>query len=248
LKSIRSPRIIFITGTDTGVGKTVLTSLLIAHLKQTGACAAALKPFCSGSRSDAEILFKLQEAQLTLDEINPWFFPEPLAPLVAARKHRQKITLDQVLSHIRRIARRLSNTHHSITPPLHHSTTPTLLVEGAGGLLVPLGQGFTVLDLITKLRSEVLLVSANRLGTINHTLLSVQALHAAGLDCRVVLMETGESDPSSTTNARTLGELLSVVALLRLPFLRPGSMNAASLALEANRFSRRLRAILELAT
>ena len=83
---IRCPRIIFITGTDTGVGKTLLTGLLLHHLRQSGCHALAMKPFCSGSRADAEFLHAVQDGELTLDEINPFFFAEPLAPLVAARE------------------------------------------------------------------------------------------------------------------------------------------------------------------
>jgi dethiobiotin synthase len=142
-------RILFITGTDTGVGKTVLTGLLLAHLRQTGNHALALKPFCSGSRDDAKLLHALQDRELTLDRINPFFFPEPLAPLAAARKRRSSITLKSVLGHIGSI---LSLT---TTPPLHHSNPPILLVEGVGGLLVPLGKSFAVLDLITGLASNL---------------------------------------------------------------------------------------------
>src|SRR5260221_14172519 len=95
-----TPRTIFITGTDTGVGKTLLTALLLAHLRQNGVPALALKPFCSGGRADAELFHALQDGDLTLDEINPFYFREPIAPLVAARKHRRRIQLDDVLKNI----------------------------------------------------------------------------------------------------------------------------------------------------
>src|SRR2546429_4432134 len=94
---------IFITGTDTGVGKTVLTGLLVTHLRNQGTDALAIKPFCSGSRADAKLLQAIQDRELTLEEINPFYFPEPVAPLVAARLHRRAITLRQVLAHIERV-------------------------------------------------------------------------------------------------------------------------------------------------
>src|ERR1043166_7243541 len=180
------PRIIFITGTDTGVGKTLLTALLLSHLRETGCRALAIKPFCTGSRSDAEILYSLQAPDapqiknhpaqrgtkiknpFALDQINPFYFPEPLAPLIAARIHRRRITLSQTVKHVRRIAALLRGSGQSSTvpsrhdfiipsfqrsnpPPLHRSITPFLLIEGAGGLLTPLGEGFNILDLISVL-------------------------------------------------------------------------------------------------
>jgi dethiobiotin synthetase len=245
LKSFRKPRVIFITGTDTGVGKTVLTSLLLAHLRRTGQRALAVKPFCSGRRADAELLAALQDHELPLDLVNPWYFPEPVAPLVAARMHRTEIKLHQVVAFIRQVALLLANSPSSV----HSSrvSSPTLLIEGSGGLLVPLGAKFTVLDLLVRLRSEVLLVSANRLGTINHTLLSLRALKAAGLPCRVVLMDVSElsiRDSSTSANGRILREFLDGTTLFPLPFLGhrcelPDPIRASSI-----RLSRQLRAIL----
>src|SRR2546421_10854607 len=108
------PRILFITGTDTGVGKTLMTGLLLHHLRSTGCRALAIKPFCSGGTADIEILHALQDGELTRNEINAFYFRDPIAPLVAARKGRRKIPLDTVLDHIRRIVRRPTlDTRHS---------------------------------------------------------------------------------------------------------------------------------------
>jgi dethiobiotin synthetase len=232
-------RIIFITGTDTGVGKTVLTGLLLSHLRRTGRRALAIKPFCSGSRADAQLLHALQDGELTLDEINPFFFREPLAPLVAARRHRRRITLRDVLNHIERIVT-------SINPPIHQSTIPppTLLIEGAGGLLAPLGDSFTALDLIAQLNCDVIIVARNQLGTINHTLLAVRAFltlqaprpcrtgarrrwttldgHFArvhALPLKIVLMNPRRPDPSAASNPRILSELVPLATLFQLRFL-----------------------------
>src|SRR5437870_5476318 len=73
-------RTIFITGTDTGVGKTVVTALLLRYLRQNGCHALAIKPFCTGGRTDAEILRAVQYGELSLQQINPFYFPEPVAP------------------------------------------------------------------------------------------------------------------------------------------------------------------------
>src|SRR5271154_6727959 len=98
-------KIIFITGTDTGVGKTVVTALLLRHLRRAGCNALAIKPFCSGSRADARLLLSFQKNLLTLDEINPFFFNQPVAP-AAGGGRRKTIPLDTVLRKIRAVARR----------------------------------------------------------------------------------------------------------------------------------------------
>src|SRR6266481_6570485 len=97
---------LFITGTDTGVGKTVLTALLARFLCERGVNAAALKPVCSGTRADARALHAALNGALTLDEINPWHYRAPIAPLLAARKENKRVNLSQVLAHIRTLQKR----------------------------------------------------------------------------------------------------------------------------------------------
>ena len=141
-------RILFITGTDTGVGKTVLTSLLTRHLRERGVAVAALKPICSGGRADARALHSSLDGALTIDEINPWHFRAPLAPLLAARREHRRVDLANVLAHVRSVQRRFD----------------VVLVEGAGGLLSSLGEGFNARDLIIALRAVPIIVCPNRLG------------------------------------------------------------------------------------
>jgi dethiobiotin synthase len=229
--------VIFITGTSTGVGKTVLTALLLCHLRRTGCNALALKPFCSGSRGDVRLLQTLQDGALSAEEINPWFFPEPVAPLVSARKHRRHIPLEQVVAHIKQMKRRCD----------------CLLVEGAGGLLVPLGEGYSILDLIRGLQCEVLIVARNQLGILNHTLLTVRALqhrlphasrlppHASGgTPAAVALMGSRRADASCSTNSPILAELLGQVPVIDLPYLGPRCRRAAVLRDHAAKLRRQL--------
>jgi len=204
-----SCRIIFVTGTDTGVGKTLLTALLLEHLRAAGIPALAMKPFCSGGTADVQLLQSLQEGELSPREMNPFYFSKPVAPLVAARAGHRVIRLPEVVRAIRAVSKRCR----------------CLLVEGSGGLLVPLGQGYTVADLIAKLKCEVLVASRNRLGTINHTLLTVRMLQQiVNQPIRVVLMGCARRDFSSRSNAGTLGELLSPVPLIEVPFLGENAM------------------------
>jgi dethiobiotin synthetase len=197
-------RIVFITGTDTGVGKTLLTGLLLRHLRQSGRQALAMKPFCCGSRADVEFLGAVQERELTLDEINPYFFEKPLAPLAAARQQHVSIKLSAVLRQISNVAQRCE----------------WLLIEGIGGVRVPLGDGFCVLDLITNLPCSPVVVSRNKLGTINHTMLTVEAMQQADIKrLTVVLMGSRERDSSVESNGRILSELLAPTPIIPIPFL-----------------------------
>src|SRR6266545_3823577 len=115
-------RILFITGTDTGVGKTGFAVLVTRHLREGGFHVAALKPICSGGRADARLLRDAAGNVLSLDEVNPWHFRLPLSPLLAARKEKKRVRLHEVVAHIRRVAKRFD----------------VIVVEGAGGLLSPL--------------------------------------------------------------------------------------------------------------
>jgi dethiobiotin synthetase len=265
-------KIIFITGTDTGVGKTILTTLLLSHLRQAGVPAFALKPFCSGDRADAELLHSLQNDDFTLDQINPYHFKEPLAPLVAARLHNRKITLRQTVRHIERISTRLKNPPiqkskspkiQPRTPPLYPFTPPVLLIEGAGGLLAPLGENFNLLDVILAARNvqhrlssiEVVLVAPNRLGTISHTLLTTQALQTDNIQqIKVVLMDCDAPSPSRIThhpsraatrsNPSVLAELLSPIPLFCIPNLGKKPSKTERIQTFAKKYKKNLANIL----
>jgi dethiobiotin synthetase len=198
------PRILFVTGSDTGVGKTVLTALLIRRLRARGEEALAVKPFCSGGRADAEILRAAQDDEVTLDAINPWAFRAALTPLLAARRERRAIPAAEALHYLRAAAR----------------LTPTLLVEGAGGLLSPLGEGYAARELIARLRAEALVVCANRLGVINQARLTLAALPpAARAGARIVLMAQPQPDSSAAGNVALLRELVGPERIWTLPFL-----------------------------
>ena len=236
-----SSRILFITGTDTGVGKTLLTALLLAHLRSLGHIALALKPFCSGTRADAELLHSLQDGDLSLNEINPFYFSEPIAPLVAARKHRRRIPLGAVLNHVHSVIARHSP---SIKNQKSKIKNLQLLIEGSGGLLVPLGEGYTVLDLITALNCEVVVVARNKLGTINHTLLTVRALQRAGAkNLSVALMNCKMKDVAAQSNYRILAELLAPVRVHSIPFLRSSHRTATTVKKSAASLGRLLRRV-----
>ena len=120
-----------------------------------------------------------------------------------------------------------------------------LLIEGSGGLLVPLGERYDVADLIVKLNCEVVVVARNRLGTINHTLLTVQALqHAGNKRLSVVLMERKDRDLSSTSNGILLSEILAPIPVLEIAFLGPNPLVQEAIKKNAKKMEKTLAQIL----
>jgi len=195
---------LFVTGTDTGVGKTLLTALLLVHLRERGTCARAIKPISSGGREDAKLFYELLERQVPLDKINPFHFDEPVAPLLAARRCGRIIELEDVLGVIREA----------------RSQCDYLLVEGAGGLLSPLGKDFSAAELIRELACSVLVVGKNQVGVINHVRLTLAALQVVGATpVKVVLDGCEEADQSTAANAELLRNLLPLEDVFSVPFL-----------------------------
>ena len=189
-----------------------------------------MKPFCSGGREDVNFLRAAQEGELSAEEINPFFFREPLAPLVVARRRRISVRLPDVLRAISSLVQRCE----------------CLLIEGSGGLLVPLGEGYYVADLISKLNCEVIVVARNRLGTINHTLLTVRTLQHIGIkDVSVVLMSEKKADRSRLSNGKILGELLGVVPLFSIGYLGANSLRKTALKNNCKKIKKTLARILD---
>jgi dethiobiotin synthetase len=202
-------QIIFITGSDTGVGKTLLTALLLHHLRQSGCPALAIKPFCSGGRGDVRLLQSFQRGELTDAEVNPFYFSAPVAPLVELQQAKRDVSLNKVVAHIRRVQKQCGR----------------LLIEGSGGLMVPMGKDWLVEDLIARLKCPVIVVARNQLGTINHTLLTVARLQARGIgkrDLTVALMCGPKTDASSASNEKILRQLLKPISVIKIPNLGRG--------------------------
>jgi len=193
--------ILYVTGTNTGVGKTSLAMALLLRAKERGIRVGAMKPFCSGGREDAERLHALQTADLSLDEVNPFHFDARVTPLVAARKCGRMVTLQQAVNAVRAFER----------PGI------PLLIEGAGGLLSPLGEGFSLLEIMREIPGRVCLVAMNTLGVINQTLLTLRQLPTA--EAIVVLINPAQPDESVETNGTIIRELQATAAVVETPWL-----------------------------
>jgi dethiobiotin synthetase len=189
---------LFITGTDTDVGKTWFTCWLVRQWRIRGHDAVGLKPIAAGSREDAELLQAASGRTLTLDLINPVYLREPAAPLVAAREENRQLDFAALNAAVLRIA-----AHHS-----------HIAVEGVGGWRVPLGPRYEVRHWAHDLGLPVVVVARAGLGTLNHTLLTCESIRAMGLPCAGVVLNPGANPGALTlarrTNAAVLQDFLGL--------------------------------------
>src|SRR5688500_948608 len=170
--------------------------MLVRALRAAGKNCAGLKPICCGGREDVEALHAANGGALSLNEINPVWLRTPAAPYTAAMIESR--TVDLML--IREAFGRARETHDS------------LIVEGAGGWLVPITRDYFVSDLAAEFDLPVAVVVANRLGALNHTLLTVRAIQSAGLPCAGLVLNhphptTGEDLIAAQTHRAILEEL-----------------------------------------
>jgi len=212
--------ILFVTGTGTGAGKTVLTALLLDHLRRRGVAALAMKPFSAGGLGDALLFSGLQAGELPLDELNPFRFASPVAPLAAARAEGVRVALADAVGCVSRVARRCA----------------WLLVEGAGGLLSPLGEGFTAVEMIRSLECGVVVAARDELGVVNQALLTLRHLETAGRPAgAVALMGKARPDDSAAQNAVLIEEWSRGVPVARVPWIGRNCRSAAALGAAAAR-------------
>ncbi len=227
----RAPRGIFVTGTDTGVGKTFVAAALAAALRRAGLDAGVMKPVASGCRrvrgrlvsGDAEILLAAAGCDDSLDDINPVRYAAPLGPSVAARRERRPVNARKILAAFGRLGSR-----HEF-----------MIVEGVGGLAVPLSARLDVAGLARRMKLPLLVVAADRLGVLNHTLLTLDYARRKGLDVpgAVLNCRARRADASRASNA---GELRrrGVEVLARLGYCTSLKGAARKLAPLARRLAR----------
>jgi dethiobiotin synthetase len=198
---------LFVTGTDTGVGKTVLTAGVVLALRGRGFSVGVVKPIQSGALAadpdgDAMLLKRWTGVSESASELAPYSFSAPLAPLVAAELEGREVHLGEVVEAVQAVADRYES----------------VIVEGAGGLLVPVGADWTVADLAYALGLPVLVVARAALGTVNHSALTVLAVRGLGLE-PIGIVLNGAQDDSSQRNAELIERLADVPILGRTPWL-----------------------------
>jgi dethiobiotin synthetase len=189
---IRPSHALLVTGTDTGVGKTVVTGALASLLLQRGCRPGVMKPFATGGEwrdgrlvsPDALFLTRAAKDETPLDLVNPVLLETPASPLAASRLEDKPTDLKAV----DRTFDELRERHRF------------LLVEGVGGLLVPIAPDILLIDFLARWPLRVLLVARPGLGTLNHTLLSIEAVRARNLPlCGVLFCEAVSPDPGDSS-------------------------------------------------
>ncbi len=203
---------LFVTGTDTGVGKTVVSAALVAAMASEGEKVSAYKPVVTGTGEepgkwpqDHELLAAM--AGMTPEAVSPLRYEPAVSPHLAAALAGERINPTQLVEHARTLAQR-----------------GPLIVEGVGGLLVPLGnEDFTVRELAVELALPLLIAARPGLGTINHTLLTLQAARAVGLDVRAVVLTPWQQEPSTLerSNRETIARMGEIEVLGLPPIAHP---------------------------
>ena len=185
---------LFITGTDTSVGKTHTAIQLLRLLRASGTRCAGMKPICCGDRRDAELLLAAGSEGLRIEEINPVWLKTPAAPLVGSLTEGVNIDIERILAAFRALQNRVEH----------------VLVEGVGGWLVPIRRDYFMSDLAVEMALPVLVAAQNRLGCLNHTALTVRSIAAHRLPCAGVVLN-GPPDPSDIAAVTNLDILRKIV-------------------------------------
>lgn len=206
----------FITGTDTGVGKTRIACLLLEALRRSGHDAVGFKPICCGERHDVRALWEASGRyhDLSLDAINPVWLRPPVAPLTASAIEDRPLQPADILS-----AYQSLKSRHA-----------TVIVEGVGGWLVPITEYYDTSDLAADLGLPVVIVVHNRLGAINHTLLTLQSIRRKGLTVAGLILNEFLPRPEDDIAIRTNPAVLE--QLTRLPILFSITENQSAINLD----------------
>jgi dethiobiotin synthetase len=221
----------FVTGTDTGVGKSVLAAAMCAALAGRGGRVAAFKPAVTGLDEDPnewghdhELLASIANAGQSPEDVAPYRFGPAVSPHYAAELTGTRIKPAELVAAAREAG----------------GTADALVVEGVGGLMVPLTTGYLVRDLAVDLGLPVVIAARTGLGTINHTLLTVEAARAAGLRVAGVVLTPwpDEPDPIERSNRETI-ERLGDSPTLVLTATRPAEVGSAGKALPLEEWMKR---------
>ncbi len=201
---------VFITGTDTGVGKTLVTAALARCLVRRGLDVGVMKPIETGYRSDgppsdAGLLQEAAQSSDPLDLVSPCRFAQPLAPLSAALQDQRAVDI----AAIERAFGQLRSQHDIV------------LVEGVGGLLVPLTAGFTVRDLMVRLSLPAIVVGRTALGGINHALLTLESLSSVGLPVTALVMNQTVAPGLGPTTEQEFSTVELIRGSTSIPVLGP---------------------------
>ena len=196
---------VFITGTDTQIGKTVIASAIVLGIRMKGIDCGAMKPVqCAGD--DADVLKKVSQTEDPFSLINPYYFKRPLSPHLAAKLEGRRISIEKIAQSYKSLSRK-----HQF-----------LVVEGAGGLLVPFKNNFLIADLVRELNIPVIVVARLRLGTINHSLLTIEMARKRGIKVMGIIFSQSKKGPLTIcekTNSQIVSKLSRTRVLGVVPYI-----------------------------
>ena len=200
---------LFITGTDTDVGKTYVTAGLATLLHNRGKNVGVMKPFAAGTMpssqlSDTDILIRASHCNDPQNLINPQFFPQRASPYTAAKESHIQPDIDLVMSAFNHLCIR-----HDI-----------VLVEGIGGIMTPITKDYFVCDMIKQMNIHTIIVTRNKIGSINHTLLTINACKDRDIQiCGIVINAIDPDGYDSDSLATDLQDLTSLSVLGTIPVI-----------------------------
>jgi len=203
---------LFVTGTDTDVGKTCVSASIVKNLRDMDIDVGVMKPFASGHKKnssslpqDVEILMKYSGSQDPIDLVNPYFFEIPTSPYDAAKILVQKINLQKVIDAYNKLL----------------SSHDLVIVEGIGGLMTPITQNYFVSNLISELDIDTIIVMGSKLGTVNHTLLTYEHCKQMHLKLKGFVINQTEPNGYELTNLKQqIMELTSQIVYCAIPYHR----------------------------
>ena len=203
---------LFVTGTDTDVGKTCVSASIVKNLRDMDIDVGVMKPFASGHKKnsnslpqDVEILMKYSGSQDPIDLVNPYFFEIPTSPYDAAKILVQKINLQKVIDAYNKLL----------------SSHDLVIVEGIGGLMTPITQNYFVSNLISELDIDTIVVMGSKLGTVNHTLLTYEHCKQMRLKLKGFVINQTESNGYELANLKQqIMELTSQIVYCAIPYHR----------------------------
>ncbi|MBM3904560.1 MAG: dethiobiotin synthase [Thaumarchaeota archaeon] len=214
----------FVTGTDTGIGKTVVTCALADALRSSGVDVGVMKPFATGvpqkdgfKSEDVKLLAQYSSVDDPESLINPYFFPIPTSPYGAAKKLCKTIDVDLVLSSYEKL-----QANHDV-----------VLVEGIGGILTPILKDYFVADLIKDLNLDALLVVGTKMGSVNHTLLAMNLCKKYGIHISGLIINQTDSDGYDLQDLEEdLVSLSGIDVICKIPLLQNVDIKAVSQILQ----------------
>ena len=183
----------FVTGTDTDVGKTCVSSAIAKHLRDIDVDVGVMKPFASGYKAssnsvseDVEILMKYSEVTDPIDLVNPYYFEIPTSPYDACKQLNLEIDISKVIESYKQLT----------------SIHDVVIVEGIGGIMTPISKNYFVSDLISDLQLESIIVTGSKIGTVNHLMLTYEHARQKNLKLKGFLVNQNVSDGYELSNLK----------------------------------------------